>query len=258
MSKLSKDEIKKPDALTKELKKGFEWTAQHSNLVLGLVGVFILAGGGYSVYQWMQISAEKKLQSQYFSIEKQYLEKKTKFDQFAAKQAEPVKAEKNKKVEDNEDKGLKPTGDLDQDYGSVLAAFEKFVTEKPASSAAKMSALQAAGIYLSYKQPEKAIAVLNKVRGSGDTLSAMVFSQMGTAFADKGDCKSAIDTWSKVLSNKKVGFLYPEVKLKQGICYEALKDVASAEKLYMEVKEANAGSISSSAENYLRALKTVQ
>ena len=240
MSKLTKDEIKKPDALTTELKKGFEWSARHSNIVLGVVGLFILVGDGYSVYQWMQSSAEQKLQSQYFAIEKQYLDKKTKFDQFSTKEAAPVKSDKNKKNEEIADKGQKPTGDLNQDYGSVLAAFEKFVNDKPASSAAKMSALQAAGIYLSYKQPEKAIEVLNKIKGSGDTLSAMVYSQMGTAFADKGDCKSAIDTWSKVLSNKQVGFLYPEVKLKQGICYEALKDVASAEKLYLEVKEANA------------------
>ncbi len=254
--KLDKHDVKNPDIVTQELRKGFEWTTQHSTSTIIAVVVFLVAGGGYSVMSYFKTKKEADLQEKYFAVEKPFLDKKNQFELFESNAAQ-AKAKPDPKT-DPKTKGVQPTGNLDTDYGTTLSALKSFASTAPNSKAGRMAALNASEVYLKYKNPDSALETLKSVSIEKDPLSAMVLSQIGDVQAEKGDCKAAIDSWSKVLTNVQAQFLYPAVKLKQGLCFESLKDTASAEKLYNEVKESGSGPLASSAEAYLRALKSTQ
>ena len=95
--------------------------------------------------------------------------------------------------------------------------------------------------------------------GGSLMLSSLVLSQIGNVYADQNDCKQAVGQWQKIVENKKLTFAHDEARLRMGLCFESLGDVAKAEEFYTEVskkdeKNANLGA-SRDAEKYLRLLK---
>lgn len=248
-TKLSKDELRNPDKLTQELQKGFTWTTKHSGLVAALVVALLVIGGGYAAFGMWAEHKEAQIQEKYFKFEKDYLEKKQNFTQSAmpVDPKNPVPAT------------AKSTGDVEADYGSVIKEFNAIINEAPSTKAAKMSALNLSEIYTSYGKPEEALAALNKVNSGSDLLAALVLTQLGTLQADKQDCKAALESWNKALSNKKASFLSSSLFLKQGLCHESLGDVAQAEASYTKAKESSKeAATAKSAEKYLRLLKAKQ
>lgn len=265
--KLSKKAVKTPDVLQQELRKGFQWSTQHSKMVGFVILAFLGAGAVLSGKAWLDQRAENEIQSQYFKIEKSLLEKKAAFaaaDE-KAKMAMISKKEvlgKSAKTKASTEPLLeKPTepssGDLLKDYGNMPADFMKIIEKLPKSKAAKMAALNLSDLQMEYKKWEEAKMTLSKVNVEGnDLLSALVLIQMGTLQADLNDCGQAVTTWGKVLLNRGAKSLYPSTKLKQALCFEALNDAPRAEKLYAEITTEDKDSASArSAEKYLRLLQ---
>lgn len=249
---LTKKDVRSPDKLTQELKKGFTWTTQHSKLVLLIVVALLIVGAGITGYSMWSDHREAQIQEEYFKFEKDYLDKKQAFQQAAL----PV----NPKAPQNaQPQSVKASGDIEADYGTVVKEFKTIVEQNPKTKAAKMSALNLAEIYSSYGKTDEAIEVLNKVTSGSDMLAALVLTQVGTLQADKQDCKSALASWDKALSNKTAGFLSSSLFLKQGLCHESLGDIAQAEASYTKAKEsAKEGATAKSAEKYLRLLRVKQ
>lgn len=251
---LSREEARRPDQMTAGLKKGFEWTTSHSQAVIAVVGLALVAGVLFSVWNWNQERTETALQQKFYAAERLYLEKKEKFDQFEASTKSPVdpKAKVPEKPQ-----GEKPTGDVSQDFGPALQGFESLVKEAPASKAGAMAALSLSKIYSDAKKPGEALEALKKSQTVSGDLGAMVKAELGTLTANQGDCKGALEIWSALLKHHPSTFLAPQVKLKMGLCSESLGQKDQAADYYKQVAaEAKESAVGRSAEKFLRALQS--
>ena len=260
--KFSKDELRTPDQITKSLREGFVWTTTHSKLVMALVAALIVVGGGVSFTQYLSESKEIKMQTKYYALEKAFIEKRRGFEE-AASDIKPPQ-EKGKKTAVAIDLSKKASGDVQKDFGSIIASFDSLIGEAPHSKAAQMAALNVSDIYLDYKKADEALAVLEKVKAglnNSAATSAMVYMQMGQVYVNKNDCTSALTLFQKVADSKNFQFVHGEAKLRMGLCFETLNDSAKAEQFYAELAkkdEANGGSemfISNEAGKFLRLLR---
>jgi predicted negative regulator of RcsB-dependent stress response len=257
MTKISKQDLKSPDKIQQELRKGFQWTAQHSKLVGVILLAFFVLGAGISAKNYLDEKRENDLQAKYFQAEKKFLEKKSGFEQ--AKMAEAQPKDPKAKTPPPAAAG-KPTGDFAQDYGSVTEEMMKVIAEKPSSKAAKMAALHVSSVQIEYQKMTEAESTLKMIdTGSKDLLSGLIENQLGTVQANLKNCNSALSTWDKVLSNARARSLHANIKLKQGLCYESMNDTAKAEKLYNEAKADDKESATAkTADKYLRLLQTAK
>lgn len=262
-TKFSKKDLKSPDQVTKTLREGFTWTTSHSKMIVTAVLAFIVIGAGISISGYLSQKNEIATQEKYFAVEKIYNEKRHGFEE-AARAEQTATQTKDKKTAPAVDPTKKASGDLQKDYGTVVPAFEALIAEMPKTTAARMAALNLSNIYVEYKKTDEALRALQKVEkylDKTEVTSALVYMQIGNAFADKNDCKSAVDAWQKITTSKAFSFASNEAKLRMGICYETLNDAIKAEQLYTEVaKKDNTdgsadGAASREASKYLRLLK---
>ena len=251
---LTKEQARRPDMATAQLKKGFQWTTQHSKLVGLIVGVGLLVGATISVWSFIDGRKETKLQEKYHDAERAYLEKKEKFEQYQATSNRPV--DPKTKVAPKPE-GEKSTGDLKQDYGSVVNQMEALVTEAPTSRAAALAALSLGQIYQNYDKKAEALEVLKKAQNAPGALGAMVKADLGTALANNGDCAAALGTWSGIVKDSSIKFLQPQIHLKMGLCLESMGKGSEAVEHYKQVvadaKDSTAGK---SAEKFLKMVQT--
>lgn len=253
--KSKKNDARKPDIVTAELKKGFEWTTSHTSIVIGVVIAFVVIGGGYSLWRVMSVRSEKELQTKYFELESQVGKKKEAF--------EAAKAPKNP-LQPKEDKKPTPapaTGDLAKDYGDLPKQLLDFAEKNPKSKAGAMAVLTASGILAEYKKPEEAIPTLKKVQTSG-ILSGLVSMQLATLLANTGKCDEASPVFEKIVAGSETSFLKLEAKLKLAICAEQSGNLVKAEQGFLQVVDEGKGnSYARSAQKYMRLLqfkKTVE
>jgi len=259
MKKIDSKELKSPDKLQQELQKGFQWTTQHSKLVgLLLLGFFVL-GAGISAKSYMDEKKETELQTEYYQAEKKLFEQKASFETAVSEAANPP-AKKKEDAEKKTPPAAKASGDFEKDYGPIAAELLKVIEKAPKSKAAKMAALNLSDIQLEYNKPTEALETLKRIdAGSKDLLSGMIQTQLGTVQANMDDCNSALNTWSSVFNNAGAKPLHSAVKLKAGLCYEAMKDLGKAEQAYNEVKnEDKESEAARSADKYLRLLQTAK
>lgn len=235
--KIDKKELKNPDLIQGELQKGFQWTTSHSKMVLGLIGLVIVVWAGILTQEHFALKKEEQVQASFFKAEKAFIEKKEKFEQALAEEKMPAKDPKKKDVESEKEKMEKASGDLNKDFGPQMDEFAKIINENPNTNAAQMAAIHYAGAHLDYNKAAEAEAMLKKVNADQKSiLSALVLKQLGTAQANQNKCQDAIQTWNKILMNANAKALHTEVKLSEGLCYEALNDTANAEKMYAQAK----------------------
>jgi hypothetical protein len=259
-TKLTKEDIKSPDQMTKTLREGFVWTTTHSTMVLGAIALFVVIGVGVSIFGYFSDKKETTQQEKYFLIEKNYTETKRGYEEAARAELMAAQA-KDKKAP--APAGKKASGDLQADYGTVVSGFEAFLNEDAKSKAAQMAALNLSDIYASYKKNDEALAALQKVEkglDKDDMLTGLVWMQTGNLLANKNDCKGAVEKWQNITNSKSLAFAHDEAKLRMGLCFESMNDLAKAEEIYTEIgkKEdpatTNFGA-SREAQKYLRLLK---
>lgn len=257
MTKITKQELKSPDKLQQELRKGFQWTTQHSKLVGVILLVFLVLGAGISAKSYFDEKSENEIQAKYYQVEKKFLDKKTAFAQ--AKAASQAPKDPKAKTPPPPTEG-KASGDFTQDYGPLADEMTKIIAEKPSSKAAKMAALLLTDVQIEYQKASEAAETLKKVDAdSKDLLSGLVQNQLGTVQANLNDCNSAISTWQKVLTNARAKSLHSGIKLKLGLCYETMKDLTKAEQLYTEAKnDEKESAVARTADKYLRLLQTAK
>lgn len=251
---------KTPDQVLKTLTTGFQWSQQHSQMVLGLIGLFLVIGIGLSIKDHLSTKTEVDLQEKYYSLERVVLEKKRAFAaaQTAAQQPKPV--EKNAKA-----KPAEPVVAKKEDFSSysdVVNQLKQLALQNAHSKAGQMSALQASQILVEFGKADEALELLNglNIGKSNDLLAALILDQKGNIQANLNQCQPAVTTWDQILSIKAFEFLHKEVKLKQGLCYENLKDNAKAEKIYQELSqktgdEKQESNTAQEAQKYLRLLR---
>lgn len=249
-TKLSKEDIKNPDKVTQNLRSGFEWSAQHSKvLVIGL-SVFAVIAVLSVVYKAMSDKKEAASQEAFYRAEKQLLNARAGFELGA----KPLPAGQSAPAGVT---AQKASGDFEKDFGSVVDGLKAVIEEHGVSrKGSKMAALKLSDLYLEFNKNAEAVETLKKMESSSkDLLSSLVKLQLGTAFSNQDNCSEAIQTWDSVLKSSSAKFIHSQAKLKKALCFEKMNEVAKAEQLYNEVKtEANDTSIGRAADSYLRLL----
>lgn len=237
----------KTDVVTAELQRGFEWTTQHTTLVVSLLAVMLIGGGGFTAWKMISESKEKDLQAKYYDLEAVVNKKRADFEM--AKNPQPGQPAPTGVT--------KPSGDLAKDYGDVTQSLAEFVRQHPKSAAGSMAALNLASLQTEYNQSAEAIQTLKTVDTQKNLLGALVRMELATQLANSGNCPEAVTMWKDLTSLDSAKFLKAEAKLKMGLCAETQGDVAQAQSIYKEVesefKESAAGR---SASQYLRLLSS--
>lgn len=243
--KITKEDLKK-DQVQVELQKGFKWTANHFKAVTALVALFIVIGAGLGLAGMFSHKKETQSQEKYYLLERAVSDKQRNFQEAQAQK--------------NAQNG--PSGDLAKDYGDLVSQLESFAKEHSKTQGGQMAAITLVNIYKEYKQWDLALALLeslSKDLDPSETMGALLFTQWGNILAEKNDCTTALTHWEKVVSQKAVGFAHGELKVRMGLCYEALKDFDKAEIMYAEVVKSqetnNDFSAAKDAEKYLKLMK---
>ncbi len=215
---------------------------KNSKLVIFIfVGALVLslAGVGLVLYETKK---EQELQSEYYKIEKDYLKKKEAFDKALDESKTKTDLKKSKKtaqVEPEKTPLVLPSGEIEKDYGPQIQALKDLSQKKPSSHASQLSTLLLSSLFVKYQKPDLAKEVLQTALQSAkpSLLKALMLNQLGTVYSNLEDCPAAIKTWDQVLEQKKFNYLHKEALLRQAICYEHQKDLASAEKKYIEASQ---------------------
>lgn len=256
--KLTKEQLRTPDAFQQNLAGSLDWVSKNSKLVVGVLVAAVLVGGGVAVVRYRQAHAQMELQEKFSLIERGLLEKKQAFED--AKRGPPPGAKASGTSPSETPKAL-PTGDIEKDYGQSVTDLEALVHQAPWSTAAQMAAIQVADLRREYGQGDAALKILNEANPQNDFWNlptALLVSAKANIMADQGDCKGAVGLWEKLARASNAAYLHDEAKLRMALCYESLNDTAKAEQLYGELAkkdEKGDHETAKDAERYLRLLK---
>tara|TARA_B110001454_G_C12723308_1_gene436513 strand:+ start:55566 stop:56510 length:945 start_codon:yes stop_codon:yes gene_type:complete len=240
---ISDRELAKQDGFQQKLTLAFDWIVANKVIVILLVGVVAFSSLGYVIYGQVKRGAQMKIQDQYYVIEKDYLKIKTDFDdaERQAQQEAAKAADKNKK--DKKDTEPKPepkkqaSGDLDKDYGAVVARFTELHSANPKLVPGKVTALVLADIYWEYKKLDLAAQVLEKsLESSPKTLvDYMILKKWSATQLSLGQFDQVIKKNQSVMGSNKYPFMNSYFKLQTGLAYEGLKQYDQAEAQYKDV-----------------------
>lgn len=241
---ISDRELAKKDIVQKDLTLVLDWVVANKVLMVLAIGVIGLSGIGYVVYNQVKHSTHLKIQDQYFAIEKDYLKLKTDFDE-ADRQAKEDEAKALDKTKKDAKKPETPpvtpkvraTGDLEKDYGTVLARFVDLNNANPKSVPGKVAALVAADLYWDYKKFDLAMQILEKSAEPSpkDLVDYMVVKKLSATYLSLGQFDSVVKKNQPVMSNSKYPFMNSYFKLQLGLAYEGLKQWDQAEAMFKEV-----------------------
>lgn len=241
---ISDRELAKQDNFQRKLTLVFDWMVANKVIILLLVSVVVLSALGYAVYEQVKHSAQLKIQDQYYLIEKDYLKIKNDFDE-AERQAQQEsvkvagKSKKNAtKVDDPKPElKAKATGDLEKDYGAVLARFTDLHAANPKLVPGKVTALVLADLYWEYKKLDQATAVLEKSLESTpkSLVDYMILKKWSATQLSLGNYDQVIKKNQSIGDSSRYPFMTSYFKLQTGLAQEGLKQYDLAEAQYKEV-----------------------
>lgn len=261
--KISKKELKGHDAFVTAVDHFWARIAKHRMIVLAILGVLVLGGAGSSILSYFESRKEELAQKDLFLAEHEFSKKQQAFEQAQTEirkqenlKKSPAKKADKKLAQEAESALAKArkeakTGDLNKDFGDVLPALEKVVTQHSGTKASTIAALAATKVYLDYNQPQKALAILSPIEGKiqkGDVLEGAFLSSLGVSYERAGQCDKAVPVWEKITSSAKLDLFHADAFLKLGLCYEKLGNTAKAteslEKAASKSPESNTAKVS--------------
>jgi len=258
--KFTKEELKSPDAVLDVLTHMMAWVQKHMSTLGIILGIFIGIGTLTSAVSWFSSRNERTANDKFYSISKQYQDKRSAFEEAESKKPALDKDGKPTK-EAAASNTIKATGHLEQDYGSIPKEFLDFLRENASNQAGRTAALTLAELYIKYHKTDEALDALKLTESSlkpKELLSALIIHQMATLLANKNNCQNALEMWGKIVKNKEVQYLEKDVKIRMGLCYEALGDKEKAKAYFTEVstkgKEERDNATTLDAGKYLRLM----
>jgi len=244
VEKISKRDLKRPDAVTQTLGKATKWVAENRKAVQAVVLAFFILCVAYVAYAVLSERKEDKAQTALFKAE----------DSFNKLDAEYKKVETPPKPE-----GKKKSGDLMTDYKEPVELYRAVINEYPGTGAAASAAIQLGRLYYDYKKYDEQVGLLETVapKTKSPVLKALALNLLGVGYDAKGDCGKAAEVWEKIESDKKMRFLAADSALKAGACYEKMgqadKAKASYERVVKDYAELDPQSVAQ-AKKFLRTL----
>ena len=248
-------EIRNADAFQKTLVSGVSWAEKNAKLIVALLVIAILGGLGYAGLQWVGRKQERAAQEAYYAAESKFTKLKEGFERAKFKAFMPEQSKDDPKAPP----AVAATGDLAKDYGTVIDDLDRIAHEFAGTTGGAQAGILAGETYLSYKQADKAIAVVQvaaqKLKPT-QTLQQLSQVLWGNALAAKDDCQGAVGVWQQVLSNPSAAYLASDVSLRSGLCFEKLGQNDRALEMYRAASLASGDSSSGqAAKGFKRALE---
>lgn len=221
------------------------WRPVFMALIVVAIGFATYLGyGAYSEHQ------EQAAQERLFAIQKQLDNKKEELEKAeagddtaaSAKDGKSAKDEKAAKKADTKKadkiKLAKTPETLEQNFGSILTAYDQFIAENKGNKASFMAAVQAAGLSLAYSdlnRAEKALVPVAGVVKSGDLFYGLVKSQYGSVLMDLKKFDQAAIQFEELTTAKEQKYFLPQAMLRLGICYIEMKEYSKAESTFSKL-----------------------
>lgn len=236
--KLSKDEIKGPDAFVATTDRIIEKLNEYKSIVFIVLGIAFLAGATKVGIDLVDSAKESKAQTKLFHFQNQVVK---------------IRQDLNKTgIEE------KSAQAFDKHYGSVAGEWKAAIGGLKNTVAAQASAIELAFFAGEFKKPEMAKEVLLSVASEvkpDQFLYGLVLNQLGTVYSTLGDCNSSIGYFDKVLSAQGQGHIFPDVLLNKSVCLGVLGKTDESRSLLERIKdEYSETNAARSATSYLRLL----
>ncbi|MBL7542382.1 MAG: hypothetical protein JNL11_01130 [Bdellovibrionaceae bacterium] len=241
---ISNRELAKQDNFQRYLTLTFDWMVANKVLIILFLGVVAFSSVGYVIYNQVKIDTQLKIQDQYYVIEKDYLKIKGDFEEAdrqakenAAKEAGKTKKDAKAAVEPKPEIKTPATGDLDKDYGTIVARFTELQKANPKSVPGKITSLVLADLYWEHKKFELAAQTLEKSLESTpkDLVDHLVLKKWSATQLSLGKFDDVIKKNQSVAQSTRYPFLTSYFKLQNGLAYEGLKQWEMAETQYKDV-----------------------
>lgn len=233
--KLSKEEVKGPDAFIAFSDKAIEHIEKHRKPILVILATAFILGLSFVAIKFIFKKNEQKAQFKLYTIESEY-----------KKRSEELV----KKTEDKKD--------LTADYGKIIDDYSQFINEYSGSKASYIAALSLADIYDTYNEYSKTFENLKKVTGSlkpDSFFYGLIFSKMGSALLALKKYEDAIQQFQKVVDAKGQTHLRADSLLKIGLSYQQMNNEAKAveafERITRDFAESDAAA---AAKSYIRLI----
>lgn len=195
--------IENPEILQAKLLQSQELAEKNKNVIIGVLAAFIVAIGGYFLYNYYTERQDSEAQVQLFPAVF-YFEK------------------------DSLDKAL--NGD-----GNFTEGFVRIADQYSATSAGKKAGFYAGVIFLKKGEYDKAINYLDKFSSSDFLVQARAYALTGDAWAEKGDLDKAIGFYKKAADYKPNERFSPQYLMKLGLAQEKKGDKTAAADTYQQI-----------------------
>lgn len=259
MSELTKEQIKGPDRFQRFSKKVVDWAEKNKQIVIGAIGLFMVAGVVYAGYDMYCQRVEDKARLALYDAQKFAGDAEEKLQAKKAQEEEAKKPADQKKKEAEAKKADKtaaaePTpapvtqNQIDELKGNALTAYAKVLKDFPGTASAHIAAIQSSQMFLEAKKLDEASKVFEGAKEPSSRQGILLgayLSQKGKVLAEKGDYEGAVREWEKVIGNPSLTAWHGDVLVKAGIGYEKLNKKDKAIELYKkasnEFAETDAG-----------------
>lgn len=243
--KLTKEEIKGPDAFMRTMETTTKFVDQNAKPLAAVIILAVLIAVGYVVANFVHEHKENSAAQALFNPQNEYRKLHDQFEQ--------AKAPADPKADPKAAKPIPASGDLQKDYGPVVAGFENVIKEHSGTVAAGQAAVYLASIYQEYGKLDEAKSAVEKVLKDSPS-NTLIFSVAhmvhGNILAAQGNCKDAVTSFETVKD-----FLSVDAAVKAGVCYEKLGQLDHAAEMYRKASSESDSSTSLAAKGYLKALE---
>ncbi len=218
-------------------------------LLIGGLVVFLLAGGGVSVWTNQTEAKSRQATGVLYEAEK-LLEAEMKKIASSVEKATPATSGQSASREGRDHKSSYLKMDVDTQLASGVAKLKEVTEKFPKTRASFEAQMQLGSLYFDHGQSEKALEWFQRATGSaGDRLDRVsAFSSVGYSQENLGRLTEALASFQKAISYGDVSFK-GDLLLAIARCYVGLHDSAKARSIYEQVsKEFPGGEYSKTAE----------
>lgn len=221
-NKLSKEEVKKPDAFLAGAGKAYLSARKHKSLILGVVVALIASGALYGGYSYYQSHLEDKASTALFQAQ-------VEIDKLLEKSETPTDP-KNPVVQ------AKPNYET---VAPLLSKLESEIKKYSGTQSSVSASIVLSKYYEEFDKSEQALETMKSAESlkPGKLLSTLAILNYTRLLEKSGKCDLAIPKLDQVINSKEVEFLHPESLLKKGVCLEKLNRVDEARGTYRTLSE---------------------
>ncbi len=203
---------------------------EQKTLLLAIGTFLLLVGGFFPIRQYYKEQAEIKAQSQlYLSTAKWEALKKAAPPKTTLNPDEPALP-----TQEQQDQPLK-----DEDYKQLQVGYERVIQNHQGTKGAVLAALQLANLHINQGDTKGALYSMRQVESTLNTeniIDAVALMSLASLYADNQQCTKAIEIWSKIIDASDFSFFHGDALLKQGLCFEQMKNTDMAYQNYQKLE----------------------